>query len=238
MKILAIDTSTKFLILGLYDGAKSYEYRLETGARLSSVLHPIIKSALGALNWDIGKIDYFACGLGPGSFTGIRIGVAAIKGLAWALKKPVLGISTLDILAENALLANKPVRQWFGFPHSQSHKYIIPVIDARRNLIYAATYKRRNNTLKRLTPFKLFTLKEFYAEARPESTILGDALGLYKEDILRNVKGAKLLDKDYWQLRPGNLIKLALEQVNKRNFSDAFEVKPVYLYPKECQIRK
>lgn len=89
-----------------------------------------------------------------------------------------------------------------------------------------------------MTPYKLFTLKEFYAAAKPQSLILGDALGLYKEDIARNVKGANLLDKDYWQLKPGNLIKSALAQVNKRNFSNTFEVKPVYLYPKECQIRK
>lgn len=223
MKLLAIDTSTKFLTLGLSDGAKVYEYCLETGPRLSLVLHPVIKSVLGALDWDIRKIDYFACGIGPGSFTGIRIGVSAVKGLAWALKKPVLGISALDILAENA---------------PATDKYIIPAIDAKRNLIYSATYKRKNGFLKRTGPYKLFTVKEFCANVKPGSVILGDALGLYSENIRHHIKDAQLLDKDYWQLKPCNLIKLALEQIHKKKFSDAFTVKPVYLYPKECQIRK
>lgn len=224
MKILGIDTSTKFLLLGLYDNGKIYEYRMEAGVRLSSLLHPAIEKALAALNWDVKQIDYFACGLGPGSFTGIRIGMAAIKGLAWALKRPVLGIPTLDILAENALLAED--------------QCIIPVIDAKRSLIYSAVYKRKNNNLKRITPYQLLTLEEFYRKAEPNSLILGDALQLYKEDILRRVKGATIMDKDYWFLKAYHLIKLALERVNQRNFSNAFTVKPIYLYPKECQIKK
>src|SRR4030042_6175727 len=102
MKILAIDTSTKFLCLGLSDNTKVYEYKLEVSRLLSTLIIQTIKRALDSLGWKVSDIDYFACGLGPGSFTGLRVGLAAIKGMSWALNKHIIGISTLDILAKNA----------------------------------------------------------------------------------------------------------------------------------------
>ena len=128
MKILAIDTTTKYLCLGLYDDGKIYEYNLETGRLLSNLIALTIKRALDAVSWQPADIDYFACGIGPGSFTGTRVGVATIKGMSWPFKKPVLGISTLDILARNV---------------ADSNNYIYPVIDAKRNLIYVSAFKDR-----------------------------------------------------------------------------------------------
>lgn len=222
MKILGIDTSTKFLSLGLYDNGKIYEYSLEAGIKLSSLLAPAIERAVQALNWDIREIDYFACGLGPGSFTGIRIGMSTIKGLAWPLQKAVAGIPTLDILAGNV---------------SAGAKYIVPIVDAKRGLIYAAIYKTKGGVLKRVMPYKLFTPEELYAKIRPGSVVFGDAVGIYQEDILRNTKGATILDKDYWYPKPRNIIALALERIKNKQLNTAFNLKPIYLYPKECQIR-
>lgn len=147
MKILGIDTTTKFFCLGIYDGAnpvrntaypnrynlisngaKIYEYNLEVGRMLSALLIQTIKRVLDALGWQVSDIDYFACGLGPGSFTGMRVGLATIKGLSWAVNRPLIGISTLDILARNVKNSNSPV---------------VPVIDAKRNSIYCAVYKNK-----------------------------------------------------------------------------------------------
>jgi tRNA threonylcarbamoyl adenosine modification protein YeaZ len=100
MRILGIDTSTKFLCLGIYDNGKMYEYNLEVGRKLSSLLAVDIKRTLDAAGLRINEINYFACGLGPGSFTGMRTGISTIKGLSWVNKKPIIGISTLDILAQ------------------------------------------------------------------------------------------------------------------------------------------
>ncbi|MCX5715039.1 MAG: tRNA (adenosine(37)-N6)-threonylcarbamoyltransferase complex dimerization subunit type 1 TsaB, partial [Candidatus Omnitrophica bacterium] len=118
MKILGIDTTTKFLCLGLYDNGKYYTCDLELGRRHSTLLVPIIKRTLDSLGWDIAEVDYFACGIGPGSFTGVRIGLAAIKGFAFGLKKPVIAIPSLDIMALNCASI-------------KGDKTIIPVIDAK-----------------------------------------------------------------------------------------------------------
>ena len=115
MKILAIDTTTHFLCLGLHADGMFYEYNLLVGRNLSRLLTPTIQKVLAAAGLEIADIDYFACGLGPGSFTGMRIGLATIKGLSAVENKPVVGISTLDILAMNA--------QGQG-------RLIVPVLDA------------------------------------------------------------------------------------------------------------
>lgn len=223
MKILGIDTSTNFLSLALSDEKKTYEYRLEVGRKMSLKLSQTIKRVMDELAWGIAQIDYFACGIGPGSFTGVRIGLATIKGLAWSMRKPVIGISTLDIIACNAKAQGETVS---------------PVIDAKRNLIYCSAYKIKNGIPKRIMPYMLLTEGQFLEKARPNSIILGDAVALYGEGILRKVKGARVLEKDYWYPRPGNIIELARERIKERKYSNPFEVLPIYLYPKECQVRK
>lgn len=223
MKILGVETSTKFLSIGTYDGGKICEYNLEVGIKLSSLITITIKRVLESLNWKVNDIDYFACGLGPGSFTGIRVGVATIKGLAWSLKKPVIGISTLDILARNV---------------SPSDTWIVPMVDAKRNLIYCSVYQNKKGALKRAMPYMLLTEKEFYRKVKPNSIILGDGISLYKEKILKNLKEVNILDKDYWYPQARNMITLALERIKEKKFNHPSRIKPIYLYPKECQIRK
>jgi len=223
MKILGIDTTTKFLCLGLYVDGKSYEYTLETGRSLSVLLVPTIERVIAAAGLKIADIDYFACGLGPGSFTGMRIGLATIKGLSVVGDKPVVGISTLDILAEDVLMNNT---------------LIIPAIDARRDLIYCSSYKRERGILKRKSEYLLLSLDEFTKKHLGKNVvILGDAAALYKDKMLARIKGATILDKDYWFPKAHNIIKLALVKIKSRQFSSALNIKPIYLYPQECQIK-
>ncbi|MDD2689427.1 MAG: tRNA (adenosine(37)-N6)-threonylcarbamoyltransferase complex dimerization subunit type 1 TsaB [Candidatus Omnitrophica bacterium] len=223
MKILALDTSTRFMCLGLLDGSKIYEYNLETGRKLSSLLTVSIKRVLDTLGWRVNDIDYFACGLGPGSFTGIRVGVATIKAMSWIVNKPVVGICSLDILAGNVKDTDKP---------------IIPVVDAKRNLIYTSIFKKKNGRLKRTKPYMLLNEEEFIAIAPARSIIFADALELYKEKLMRNLKEPVFLDRDYWYPKAHNIIELALERIKGKRWSSAFSIKPVYLYPKECQIKR
>jgi tRNA threonylcarbamoyladenosine biosynthesis protein TsaB len=216
MRMLGIDTSTKFLCIALYDSGKLYEFSLETGLKLSSLISVSINRVLDAAGLDLSDIDYFACGLGPGSFTGMRIGIATMKGFSCALKKPVVGISSLDLLAKNA---------------SEEEGFIVPVIDAKRGLIYCAIYKNKNGILKRTSPYLLLTMEELAKKIKGKAIFLGDAAGLYRNEILRHTKGAKILDRDYWYLKPGNIIGLALGRPH-------LKLKPIYLYAKECQIKQ
>ena len=222
MKILGIDTTTKRLCLGLYVDGKFYEYSLQVGRNLSALLVPTIQRAICAVGIKISQIDYFACGLGPGSFTGMRIGLATIKGLSVVKNKPVIGISTLDILAKNVPLKDR---------------LIVTALDARRSLIYCSSYKYQQGSLKRQSAYALLSLDELVKKFPSKVVILGDALALYNDALLTRIKHVTVLDKDYWIPQAHNLIELALAKIKAKQLSSVFTVKPLYLYPKECQIK-
>jgi len=224
MKILGIDTTTKFLCLGIYNDNKLYEYNLNLGRNLSALITLTIERVLHALGWQASDIDYFACGLGPGSFTGMRVGIAAIKGLAFSLKKPVIGIPTLDILARNA---------------ATSEGYVVPIIDAKRNLVYCSIYRNNNGKPSRVGPYMLLTMDDYFKKTMVKGNvaILGDAVNLYKQKISLGMKNVTVLDKDYWYPNGRNIIDLAIERINGGKFNKASKIRPIYLYPKECQIK-
>lgn len=232
MKILGVDTTTGFLSLGVYVNSKIYEYNIEVGRLLSSLLAPNIKRVLAALNLQASDIDYFACGLGPGSFTGMRVGLATMKGLSWAANKPVIGIPTLDILAR-------------GLNYQDC--LIAPIVDAKRNLIYCSLYECRDCVVKRIKPYLLLGWNDFAKMVRKINSgkskarqikFLGDAAALYKEKILGEIRGAKIQDRDCWYPKGHVIMELALERIAQKKYSGSAEVKPIYLYPKECQIIK
>lgn len=223
MRLLAIDTSTKFLSLGVYDDGKIYEYNLEVGPKLSSLLTVIIDKSLKALDLKVNDFDYFACGLGPGSFTGLRVGLSAMKGLSWSLNKPLIGVPTLELLAMNT--------------PGNSDKLIVPVIDAKRNLIYSCFYRNSGGKLKKISPYLLVAKDELLKKIKSSCVMTGDALSLYKDDIVKSVPQVVLLDKDNWYPKAHNLIKLSLESIRKKKIQDISKINPLYLYPKECQIK-
>lgn len=221
MKIIAIDTTTKFLSLGFYDGNRLGEYYLELGKLHSKLLIPTLERALDALGWGIKDADYFACGVGPGSFTGVRIGMSCVKALAWNLRKPVVGIPSLDILAQNV----------------EREGVVTAALDAKRSLVYCAVYKRKNSALKRISDYMLLTVADFVRRIPVGSVVVGDAGYLYKNELLMSRKRIIILDKDYWLFWPRNIVFLCLEKIRKGQVDDSFNIAPIYLYPQECQIR-
>ncbi len=223
MKILGIDTTTKLLCLGLYVDGKTYGYSLETGRKLSSLLVPCIKNVLEAAALKVSDIDYFACGLGPGAFTGIRIGMATIKGLSVTGPKAVIGVPTMDILAENV---------------EAEEALIIPAIDARRGLVYSSSYRKEKGELKRKSGYKLLSPEEFISTISRRAVVFGDGADLYKKKICSDCGSVTFLDKDYWFPKPHNLIKLALRGIKTGQVFSAEEIKPIYIYPQECQVKK
>ena len=223
MKILSIDTTTKSLTLGVYNEGIEAEYNLEVGRLLSHLLDKTVERVVDASGAALQEIDYFALGLGPGSFTGMRVGISFVKGLSWANNKPIIGISTLDILAQN-IKEN-------GLP-------IISAIDAKRNLIYASIYMKKSGQLRKISPYMLLTIDELVKKAPKGSIILGDAISLYKEKLQKDIKGALLLDKELWYPKAHNIIALALQRIKAKKFHSAFNIKPIYLYPKFCQVKQ
>jgi len=233
MKILALDTSTRFLCVGVYrDQQPAGEYRMDLGRKHSAFLLPALQRILDCLRLKLKDFDYFAVGVGPGSFTGIRIGVSVIKGFAFSLNKPLLGISSLDILACRAQDA-----PYLNSGCAGKKINICPVIDAKRGLVFSSLYRLGAAGLKREMAYKLISIADLLSKVPAGSVFLGDGLSIYKREIAARIKNAVFLDEEYWYPRPGGIIALARRRINAKLLDTPDSLRPIYLYPKECQIK-
>ena len=167
MKILAIETSAKSVSAAVVEGgvplASAYQ---NMGLPHSRTLLPLVDGMLSAAGLRVQDMDLLAAANGPGSFTGLRIGVSALKGLAWALEKPCCGVSTLAAMARN-------------LAHMEG--LIICAMDARRNQVYNALFLAQDGVLTRQCPDRAIGLAELAEEIknRPEPKfVVGDGAGL------------------------------------------------------------
>ncbi len=151
MKILAIDTSAAAVSAAVVDDSKILaEDYLNIGLTHSQTLLPLIDSVLKNANITISDMDLLVTSNGPGSFTGIRIGVSTIKGMGLAAGLPCVGVSTLEALAYNFL----------GLP-----VIVSAVMDARREQVYNAVFElKTNNTVHRLTPDRAISIPDLGKE--------------------------------------------------------------------------
>jgi len=173
--ILAIDTSSAWCSVALSLGDQVPELRHEAvSAGASQILLPWIESLLSNANISLEDLDAIAVGVGPGAFTGVRLGVAAVQGLAVASNLPVLSVCSLDAIA--AQLANNP-----AFQKTDSHHFVI-AIDARMEEIYWAKYETQTNDLpKRIGDIHL-TQPEDMNLAGIEF-LAGSAINVYRERL-------------------------------------------------------
>lgn len=207
MTILAIDTSTDYLSLAvLKEGRIIGRFHKKSSMRHSSLLMPMIDRLLKRARLKIKAIDCFAISIGPGSFTGLRIGVATVKGLAYALKKKIVAVPTLDVIAANA-------KNFRGI--------ICPVLDARKNKVYSSIYKSENKVVKRISGFLLLPLEDLKKKLAKYDKIyyLGDMIG-----------------SKSWYPKAEVVAGLALEEIRKKRFVKPEDLEPMYLYSKECDI--
>ena len=137
MRILAIDTTSPVASAAVWeDGRERAAFTVNGALSHSVTMLPMIDAALKALGWQLSDIDILACSAGPGSFTGVRIGVSTLKGLAFADGKPCVGTSTLEALAHG-------LEGFSGL--------VVPVMNARRGQVYTAIFASDGKEITRLT---------------------------------------------------------------------------------------
>ena len=171
MKLLGIDTSGMVASVAVMeDDILIGEYTLNYKKTHSQTLMPMLDELTKALELDLSTIDAIAVAVGPGSFTGLRIGAAAVKGLAMALDKPVIEISTLEGLAYSCC---------------ESEKVVCPILDARRKQTYAAGYEF-DTVAKEVIAQDALAIEDFIEKVNAygkNALFLGDGVPVFKEDI-------------------------------------------------------
>ena len=224
MKILGIDTATPFLALGIVEDEKVLsELRFNAGQTHAQILLPNIDRVLNEASLKLDELDGIAISIGPGSFTGLRIGLATAKGLCFASGKPLISVPTLD-----------------GLVYSQrSSPYpLVPILDAKKNEVYSAIYNSKDGEIKRVSDYWVTSIEKLVAKIPEEVIFLGLGLEVFKES-LRTLCGEKAhFLEDENNLPRGTAIAfLGLEKFIKSQFEDLDKVEPLYLRSSEQELK-
>ena len=223
MKILAVETSTKNFSLAIFCDGKILACRnIRLKKVLSSSIIPSIDRILKEAKIPLARLDGYAVGLGPGSFTSLRVGLGTVKALSFVAHKPVVGISSLDALAMNV---------------KNPHQQIGTICDARRNLLYSCIYEIKNGELKRKTKYLLCGIDDFLKQIKEDTLFIGDGIKLFKEEIIKSGKTQfSFAEEKYWYPRADKLALLAERRFREKKFDDLETLIPLYLYPDDCQV--
>jgi tRNA threonylcarbamoyladenosine biosynthesis protein TsaB len=225
MRILGIDTSTSCGTVGLIDDDFVIaDYLLDIPVTHSERILGAIELVLREARCPIENLDGWAISLGPGSFTGLRIGVSTVKGLAFATGKPVAGVSTLDVLASQ-------------IPPT-SH-LICPILDARKREVYTAFYcYGEGNSLKRLSTYLAIRPEDLAERIKEQTIFLGDGVKTYREFLLNVLPSLAILPPAPLHISRGSMVaKLGSELLKKGASLDISAFAPIYVRPSEAETK-
>ena len=190
----------------------------------SEKLFSLLEGVLSSLSLELKDIGAFAVGLGPGSFTGLRIGFSVLKGLLAAHPCPVYGISSLDLIADGVSL--------------DSGRLAV-LVNARRERIYAAFYRFSAGRWERETPEdEVLSLAEIISRSTDGIYLAGDALKEYGEWIRQKMPKAVFFQENFWYPHAGCLVNLVRSRYTQMKPLDRGSFKPAYLRLSEAEEKK
>lgn len=227
--ILAVDTSTSVNTVAVCAGAAEEPFRVlaetvvECRRLHSERLLPTTDWILREAGLDWPEIDLLAVSIGPGSFTGLRIGAASWKGLAFARRLPLIGVSTLDAMSRLAL----PVEG-----------LVCPMIDARMQEVYGAVYRFHPGARERITPERVCSVESLVAGLSGRVVILGDGARVYADRIRACLPEAVFAPA--WSLSPraSAVAAEALELFEAGVPVDPALVTPVYIRLSQAEMHR
>ena len=218
MLILAFETSAKAVSVALLrDGLLLGEYLQNSGQTHSRTLMKMAEDLLKNCDLRPEDVDAVACAAGPGSFTGVRIGVSAAKGFAWGLELPCVGVSTLEGMVRGAAVADG---------------IYCAAMDARRNQVYTALFQMENGTLSRLTEDMAISVEELGLLLKKEEKtkfLVGDGAALCYNNLRSSVSDLVLLPEHLRMQRASGIALAAWEQLSAGQRPNGAELTPNYL---------
>lgn len=223
MKILALDTATSNCSVAVTDDdSLCAELTTHKNQTHSKHVMKTIDSVLSRAGLAVGDLDGFAVTIGPGSFTGLRIGISTIKGLAFAVDKPVVGISSLETLA------------W----QCSNRVYLIcPMLDARKAEIYCATYRFIQGHLEEQSPACAVRPESFVRQIKEPCVFIGSGAQLYRQKI-KNILGdlAHFMPPDQDIIRASSVAFLSLKRFTANEIDTAADLIPHYIRKSDAEL--
>ncbi len=223
MKILAVDTATRTCSVAVVDGDSLLaEITLTDNQTHSRHLLKMIETVVEEAGLKIAEIDGFAVSNGPGSFTGLRIGIASIKGLAYCLKKPVVGVSTLRTLA---------------YQCRTKHRLICPVIDARKQEVYFCRYRYENGELKQEGPEQVASPARATDNIREPCSFIGNGALLYRQLITDELgQSAHFAAEGEHTIKASAVARLSLPRFMEFDTDEVYLLVPHYIRKSDAEL--
>ncbi len=222
MLILGIESATEQVgvAIGGHEGVIA-TFEVTRGRRHAEILTPAIEFVLRNADIDVDELGCIAVDIGPGMFTGMRVGISAAKAMAQALRIPMIGISSLDLLA---------------FPCRHTDRVVVPVIDARKSEVSWAMYRQVPGGVQQVATPTVGPVDELVADllARSQEALLvGDGAHRYRDEILEGYRCE--IDAP---VHPsvGALVELAHAKALREEWVRPNEIEPIYLRPPDAQI--
>jgi tRNA threonylcarbamoyladenosine biosynthesis protein TsaB len=225
MLVLGVETSTLQGGVALVGEDRLVsEFLLNVEVTHSERLLPAIDRMLRDAGVGLDAVSGIAVSIGPGSFTGLRIGLSTVKGLAYASGIPVVGVPTLEALAWSVPFAAVQV---------------CPVLDARKHEVYAALFRFERGVLKRLMEDTAVAPEALCSRIRKPTLFLGDALPVYGE-LFRRLLGDRMLIPPLANrgARPACVAELGRRRLERGERESADTLVPRYLRPSEAELRR
>ncbi|MFB3887095.1 MAG: tRNA (adenosine(37)-N6)-threonylcarbamoyltransferase complex dimerization subunit type 1 TsaB [Thermodesulfobacteriota bacterium] len=225
MKVLGIDTSTSCGSVGLIDDESILsEYLLNIPVTHSDRLLGAIDLTLKEARFAVEDLDGWAISLGPGSFTGLRIGVSTIKGLALATQKPVAGISSLDILASQV---------------SPTPYLICPILNAGKGEVYTAFYRYgEGSDLRRQSAYQAIKPEDLVKTIIERTILIGDGVRAYGDYLRDSLPSSVLFSPCQLNVPHGSAVaRLGLELLRRGEYLDLATFTPLYIRLSEAEIK-
>lgn len=224
MKILSLETSSNNCSIAIIDENHIIaDFNLNIGTTHSQNLLPMIDNIINFSNMALEDIDVFACSIGPGSFTGLRIGISTIKGFAISLNKPVIGIPSLVGLAYN-------------IPYFDG--IICSILDAKNDNIYAAIfeYKNRPVMMGNYISAEFNSLIEILEKNDRKIIFIGDGVEVYKNKLIEIFGNRALFVPHHLNIQSAKSIaKAALDKAFLNEYDDYDSINPLYLKKSQAE---
>jgi len=221
MIVLAADTSTPFLSVALCeDDHVLAEYNEPADRRHAELILGVVDDLLRRSDLELKEVDLLAVSRGPGSFTGLRVGVSSWKGLASGAALPLVGVSTLDALARRCV--EPPER-------------LCVLLDAKMQEVYGATYELRGGKFHKTRDDSVGPVAEFADADAGSSVYMGDGALLYEDSIRKAHPNAVVLSEEESMPRAWAVAAVGLDRFRSGDSSTASEVVPVYLRQSQAE---
>lgn len=224
MFVLAIDTATAQVGVAIGEGGEVRgEIRLVGGRRHAEQLAPAIKTLVDWTGVRLDQVAAIAVGIGPGLFTGLRVGVTTAKVMAQALRVPIVPIPSLDLVA---------------YPVRHSNRLVVAVLDARRREVFHASYRTVPGGVQRVTDYLVASPADLVAQLAAggeEALLVGDGIAAHAA-AFTGLDRVELAGPELAHPSVAALVSLATARVEREEFETPWDVAPMYLRESDAEL--